>query len=1059
MKQLFVPLFALIASGALAAPADTQSPLWIRDAKISPDGSHIAFTFKGDIYTVPTAGGRALRLTTAPTYETSPVWSPDSRTIAFASDANGNFDVFTVAANGSDSSWKRLTFNSASEVPEAFSPDGSEVWYSAAIQDPATSIQYPVGRLTEVYAVPAAGGTSRQVLATPARAISWAPDGRSFVYNDVKGFEDTWRKHHTSSVTRDIWRYTPATGAHEKIVDVPGEDLDPIIAGDTLWFLSERAPKTSLNVYRAPVSNPAQAVAVTDFRRHPVRFLSRANNGTLAFIYDGSLYTMAPGARRPARVNMEISADYPPEVESISTTRGARGAKVSPNGKNVAFTWRGDVYVTSVEYSTTKQVTDTPEAEGQVCWANDSTLLFTSERDGRYNIYKATPARGGSENDLTHATVINTERLFPNDRHERTCPQMSPDGKTLAFILDRNKLAVRDMESGRVRELTDGSTYLHRNGGFTYTWSPDSRWIALEVVAGRDPYTDIAIINVADGSLTNITRSGYFDSEPRWALDGNALIFLSERYGMRNHASWGSQGDVIIVFMNQAALDSWRRSEEERELAESDGIKTGREGDIVVELEGISDRQRRLTPLSTEVMDAVIDADGETLYFISSADDGCFLWEMDMDDMDLNLKKRLSDDAAGFETTPDGKKIFIFGDKLQSLKGETISYRATKRLDHAAERRFMFDNMEREVRERFLLADMGGVDWTGLAADYRRFLPSIANNYDFAELLSELLGELNVSHTGGRYRGSSDTPVDDRTASLGALYDLAYTSPGLKIAEILPQGPLYGLNPAVAPGDVVTAVNGVEISTEHPLETLLNEQSGKRTLIDIRSGSGVRQVVVKPISAGRMNALMYKRWVDRNAAAVDSLSNGRLGYVHLDGMDDENFRRAYSDLLGKYNNREGVVVDIRWNGGGRLHEDVEILLSGKKYFTQEIRGTSSCDMPSRRWNKPSVMLMSEACYSNAHGTPWVYSHMGLGKLVGMPVPGTMSSVNWITMQDPTLVYGVPVIAYRLADGTILENQQLEPDVKVENNPADVSAGIDAQLRAAVRTLLQQIDAQ
>lgn len=1059
MKQLFVPLFALLCAGAIAAPAPDRAPHWLRDAKISPDGTHIAFTFKGDIYTVPTAGGRALRLTTAPTYETSPVWSPDGRTIAFASDANGNFDVFTVAADGSDSAWKRLTFNSASEVPEAFSPDGSEVWYSAAIQDPASSIQYPVGRLTEVYAVPTGGGASRQVLASPARGISWAPDGRSMVYNDVKGFEDTWRKHHTSSVTRDIWRYTPSTGVHQKIVDVPGEDLDPVVGADTIWFLSERAPQTSLNVYRAPLSDPSQAVAVTNFRRHPVRFLSRANNGTLAFTYDGSLYTLAPGARRPAKVNVEIAADYPPQVESISTTRGASGAKVSPNGKNVAFEWRGDIYVTSVDYSTTKQVTDTPEAERHVNWANDSTLLFTSERDGHYNIYKATPARGGSENDFTHSTVINTERLFPNDRHERTYPQMSPDGKTLAFILDRNKLAVRDMESGRVRELTDGSTYLHRNGGFNYTWSPDSRWIALEVVAGRDPYTDIAILNVADGTLTNITRSGYFDSEPRWAMDGNALIFQSERYGMRNHASWGSQGDVIIVFMNQAALDNWRRSKEERELAESDGLKSEREGDIVVELEGISDRQRRLTPLSTDLYDAVVDADGETLYFISGADDGCFLWELDMEDEDLKMKKRLSDDVAGFETTPDGKKIFIFGTKLQSLKGETISYRATKRLDHAAERAFMFDNMVREVRERFLLADMGGVDWTGLAADYRRFLPDIANNYDFAELLSELLGELNVSHTGGRYRGGSDTPVTDRTASLGALYDLSFSGPGMKIAEILPQGPLFGLNPAVSAGDVVMAVNGVEITNENPLEILLNEQSGKRTLIDIKSGGTTRQIVVKPISAGRMSSLMYKRWVDRNAAMVDSLSHGRLGYVHLDGMDDENFRRAYSDLLGKYNNREGVVVDIRWNGGGRLHEDIEILLSGKKYFTQEIRGTSSCDMPSRRWNKPSVMLMSEACYSNAHGTPWVYSHMGLGKLVGMPVPGTMSSVNWITMQDPELVYGVPVIAYRLADGTILENQQLEPDVKVEINPADVTAGIDAQLQAAVRTLLQQIDAQ
>ena len=466
-------LLAALVLGATAAGA-TETNLWIRDAAISPTGDRIAFTYKGDIFTVPVAGGTATRLTSQPTYETAPVWSPDGKTIAFASDAYGNFDVFTVAADGSDAAWKRLTFNSANETPEAFTPDGKSVLFSAAIQDPASSCQYPSGRLSEVYSVPLNGGAPVQFLATPAQRISWAADGRSMVYQDVKGFEDIWRKHHTSSVTRDIWRYTPATGRHQKLVDAAGEDLDPVLAGDTLFFLSERAPQTSLNVYMAPAGNPAQAVAVTNFRRHPVRFLSRAADGTLAFMQNGDIYTLRSGGR-PAKVNVNINADFPDQTESISATRGARGAVVSPNGKNVAFIYRGDVYVTATDYSTTKQVTDTPEAEGHISWGNDSTLYFTSERDGRYNIYRATPGRRGSENEFVHATVIDTERMFPADSHERTVPRVSPDGKQLAFILDRNKLAVMDLESQHVRTLTDGSTYLHRNGSFHYRWSPDSR--------------------------------------------------------------------------------------------------------------------------------------------------------------------------------------------------------------------------------------------------------------------------------------------------------------------------------------------------------------------------------------------------------------------------------------------------------------------------------------------------------------------------------------------------------------------------------------------------------
>ena len=373
----------------------------------------------------------------------------------------------------------------------------------------------------------------------------------------------------------------------------------------------------------------------------------------------------------------------------------------------------------------------------------------------------------------------------------------------------------------------------------------------------------------------------------------------------------------------------------------------------------------------------------------------------------------------------------------------------------------MFDNAVREEAERFYVADMHGVDWKALSAAYRKFLPHINNNYDFAEMMSELLGELNVSHTGASYRGGNSSSHRSSTARLGVLYDLEYEGKGVKIAEILPQGPLFGLEPAVPAGTVIESVNGKEITAENDITRLLDGLAGKRTLLGLRipGESGLREVVVKPVSAYTESDMLYKRWTDARAADVDRWSKGRLGYVHISSMDDDSFRKVYSDLLGKYNDREGVVIDIRWNGGGRLHEDIEVLFSGEKYFTQEIRGTETCDMPSRRWNKPSIMVMCEACYSNAHGTPWVYKHRNLGKLVGMPVAGTMTSVNWVTMQDPTLVFGIPVVGYRLADGSFLENQQLEPDIKVANSPESIAKGEDTQLRTAVEELLREIDSK
>lgn len=1082
MKRLPLLLTALLPLTAAAV-----TPLWLRDAKIAPDGSKIAFTYKGDIWTVPAEGGQATRVTATDDYETAPVWSPDSRKIAFAGNAAGNFDIYIVDANGGAP--VRLTYESASETPETFTADGKEILFSAAIQDPAESAVFPSGRMTEVYSVPVTGGKMRQIIATPARSISLIPGEKgSFLYQDVKGFEDEWRKHHTSSVTRDICLYDAKTGRHTNLTKRGGEDTNPV-SGDNgdYYFLSERDGKT-VNVYKANTGSDAKATALTDFKTHPVRFLSRANNGTLAFTYDGEIYTMRPGMKA-AKVKIDLTDPDVNRIEKLSVSGGS-GASVSPDGKSVAFIYRGNVFVTSVEYKTTKQITDTPEAEETVTWSPDSkTLYYTTERDGKYNIYSARMTRDEEEPNFANATLITEEPVFKADGHERTMPDISPDGKKMAFILDRNKLAVMDLKTKKVDLLTDGSTHRQRGGGFSFEWSPDSKWIALEIIDRKhDPYSDIAIINVETGKMTNLTNSGYFDESPVWALDGNAILFASERYGMRNHASWGSEMDVMMVFLNQDAYDRFNLSEEDyallkdveksnkkdekakaddknkakdkdsKDKADKDE-KTEKSKDIKVELDGIDRRVIRLTPMSSNLRSFAMTNDGEKLYYIIRGQDKQQLWKAEPRKDEVKMVSTVSG-AGAFDATADGKTLFLFGQGMKKLdpktdKMTTITASATMNLDPAAEREYMFDYISREEAERFYVKDMHGVDWPAMTAAYRRFLPHINNNYDFAEMISEWLGELNVSHTGGRYSHFPSSQAD-RTATLGLIYDLSYDGPGLKVAEVVENGPFGNASTKMVAGSIVEKINGKDVSFGETYTKAMNNQSRKKTLVTFKlpGGETVEEVVLPTNSVNRQ---LYDRWVRRRAADVDRLSNGRLGYVHIESMDDESFRKVYSDVLGKYNDREGIVIDIRWNGGGRLHEDIEILFSGNKYFTQEIRGDQTCDMPSRRWNKPSIMIIAEPCYSNAHGTPWVYRHRGLGRLVGMPVPGTMTSVNWERLQDPTLIFGIPVVGYRLPDGSFLENQQLEPDVKVANDPATIVKGEDKQLKAAVEELLKEID--
>jgi len=1074
MKK-FLPALVLALLAVLFTTHAQTTPTWLRYPSISPDGSTIVFTYKGDLWKVPSAGGNATPLTLHEAQDFMPVWSRDGKSIAFASDRYGNFDVFVMPATGGEP--KRLTFHSADEVPYDFTPDGKNVVFGSARQDLATNRQFPTGSQPELYQVPTQGGRVEQIFSTPAEDVKYSKDARTLVYHDKKGGENAWRKHHTSSIARDVWMYDTKSGKHTKLTTFAGEDRNPILSedGKTVTFLSERTG--SFNVHRFSVDSPEKVETLTSFKKHPVRFLSRANEGTLCFSYDGELYTLKPDAK-PQKVNIQIASDARSNNEKILTVSGnARGMAVSPNGKEVAFIYRGEVFITAVEGGMTKRITHTPEQEQEVSFSPDGkALLYASERGNSWNIYESRISR--KEEPYFYASTVLKETPIIENKKENYQPAYSPDGKEIAYIEDRMTLKVYNLASKKSRTLlTDQELFSMRDNDQYFQWSPDGKWIVFDYSVPGIASGEVGLIATdGKGKVVNLTENGFQDYKAKWVQGGKQLLWFTNRDGLRSQAQSGSsQADVYAMFLTQKAFDDFNMSKEEAALAKD--IEKAAKGDstkkdttkkkevpkdttVAIEWDGLDRRKAKLTIHSSSLADALLSKDGETLYYLAKFEKGYNLWSTNLRTKETKQVLVMNSGNGSMAWDKEQKNIFLNADgkilKIdpEKAKQETIKINGELLVDLAAERQFMFDHVWRRTKETFYTASMHGVDWDSYRPDYEKYLPHIGTNFEFAELLSELLGELNVSHSGARYNASN--PTDDATAALGAFYDYDYTGTGVRVTEVIKSGPLDKAGFDVKPGTIIEAINGEAIVPDHDLAQYLNRKADQNTLLTLLENGKRREIVVKPITPAEESRLLYTRWVKRNQEEVDKLSQGTLGYVHIPGMNDGAYRTTYEEIMGKYAGKKGIVIDTRFNGGGDLVADLAMFLSGKKFMDYTTDNRSNGYEPNFRWTKPSVSLANEANYSDGHCYAFMVQDQKINKLIGQPVPGTCTFAGWEALQDNSIRWGVPPLGVKAMNGQYLENAQTEPDVKVWNAYEEVAKGKDAQLEKAVEVLMAEV---
>jgi Tol biopolymer transport system component/C-terminal processing protease CtpA/Prc len=1073
MKTLVTFLIIILSPVFLLAQ---ENPEWIRYQSISPDGSNIAFTYKGDLYVVDAEGGNARQLTFHEAHDYMPVWSKDGSRVAFASDRYGNFDIYVMNAEGGPA--ERLTFHSADESPYTFSEDDSAVLFGAARLDEAEHRQFPAGSQPELYSVPAEGGRVNQIFTIPAEYVQVSTDGATMIYHDKKGGENEWRKHHTSSITRDIWMFDAESGEHTMITGFEGEDRQPVFTDDetAFYYLSEESG--SFNIHKRSMEEGAASEQLTRFTFHPVRFLSYGG-GTLTFGYDGELYTMVEG-EEPQKVDVTIRTQNVNNSDKFITINGGvQEMAISPDGKEMAFVARGEVFVTSVDGSLTKRITNTPEAEAFVTFSPDGeSVVYAGERDGRWSIYQTKKVRD-EEPFFYAATLLQEEELVSTDV-DNYLPSFSPDGEKLAYVADRRTLRVMDMESEETVDLMTPEDLFHMSDGDKYfTWSPDSKWLLFDW--SKVLHNSEVLLLAADGSeRINLTESGYDDSTPKWMNEGKQMIWFSNRDGLKSYATSGrSERDVYAMFFTQDEWDKFNMSKEDYKLlqeiekaqkekeegddSDSDDEKpTDEVAELTFDKEKMKDQTTRLTIHSSYLSDAVLSKDASKLYYLSEFEDNYNLWETDLRTKETKMTIRLNTGYGSLVWDKKMENLYLLSrgsvSKLDLGAGSSsgIDIAGEMTYDEQKEREQIFEHIYIRTKNIFYEPTFHGNDWDMLYEEYQKYLPHIGNSYEFAEMVSEMIGELNVSHAGARYSTSIDNA--DETASLGIFMDYDFEGDGIRITEVIEGGPLDKASFNIEPGMIIEKIDGETVSADTDVARFLNRKADKFVLLELTDADGDnnKQLTVKPISLGAERSLLYRRFVRINEKEVDEKSNGRLGYVHIPGMGDGPYRNVIEEMLGKYSDREAVVVDTRFNGGGDLVADLAMFFTGVEFNTYATAAKDVGGEPTSRWTKPTLSLINESMYSDGHCYASAYTELGIGKTVGMPVPGTCSFAGWERLPNG-MVWGVVPVSARNMSDEWMENNQTEPMIRVKNMPGIVDEGRDQQLERGIQELLEVLN--
>jgi tricorn protease len=1047
----------------------------------APDGSELVVSWQGDLWRVPAAGGAARPLTTHPATDRHPVWSDDGRWIAFASDRHGQADVFVVPADGSDAP-RRLTHASWSDRPVGFSPDGTKVLFTSRR---ALSIK----RMPALYEVALEGGTPVLVQEALGRNAEYAPDGVRLAF--TRGGTKWWRRGYRGAADREIW-LRDADGGYRQLTDFAGDDDHPSwVEGRALVFLSARNGRK--NLYRLDLES-GETQQLTFHEGTAVRAPSASADGRwVAYEFEDQVYIVRSTGGETRRVRIEVPADrLKNQLERHVERSGAGELAVHPKGELAAVTVEGEVFVTALRSKQdqeiapppTVQITETAARESDVSWTPDGkALILATERDGGRDLMRIAPV--DEEKGWLEAFEFETETLVASGEEEHSA-RLSPDGSKLAFVRGLGTLLVRDMESGEETVIFDHWSQPD------YEWSPDGRFLAYSA-PDLEYNNDVWIVHADGSERYNVSRHPDQDVDPHWSADGKRLVWTSKRHAdtMDVHAVWLAREDHEktpedwLAHWKSAGKkkgakegddegqgdDETQDGEEDSGDEEGDGDEEAPAVEVVIDFDGLWERVERLTSLDGDEGSPLVADKGKTIVFTADPEGERDLYAIDW--KGGNMKRLTSGGQAprNLQLGSKGKTVFYLDKGGQAKRvgisgkpGDPIPYEARFVVDRIERRRLTFDEAWRWIDDWFYDPNFHGIDWEAQREKYRPWVEAVRTRQDFADVVNLMLGELNASHM-GYYPSLGDAPPAP-TGLLGVTFDPAAGGPGILVSEVLRDGPAARTDVALEPGDRILAIDGWEITPERNVYEPLAGTAGQEVVLTILdAGDGEeRRARVTPISAGKQNRLRYDTWVRERREIVEKESEGRLGYIHIQGMSMPSFEELEHMLYAAAYGKDGLLVDVRSNGGGWTTDYVMAVLNVRRHAYTVPRGSDAdrkaypqVRLPLAAWTKPAAALCDQESYSNAEIFSRAFKTLDRGPLIGYPTFGAVISTGGTPLLDGGFLR-LPFRGwYEAGTDENMENNPAMPDVVVEQPPRqDLDDESDAQLSRAVDVLLEHM---